>query len=76
LFSFLAFAQIEFQYSPSPRLGKYGDSAGNYEVVSRFSSSTIIPGGNIDLDVFITGYGQIGNSKLFFEISASILDSL
>lgn len=49
-----------------PRIGRNGDLTGRYELVARVHNSISQPGGTIYIEIFISGYGRIDNSKLAF----------
>jgi hypothetical protein len=57
-----------------PMTGLNADSPGNFELISRTSNTVIDPGDEIEIDIFITGYGQIKGGKLAFFPSGKILD--
>lgn len=45
------------------------DAPGNYEIAAKLSKSIVYKGDALDLDIYITGYGIIGNSKIYFLFS-------
>ena len=49
-----------------PRKALGGEAPGSYEVLVRVLRSTVDPGDKIDIQLFITGYGNIGGIKIFF----------
>jgi hypothetical protein len=51
------------------------DAPGNYEVATALSKSRIYEGDSVKLDIFFTGYGIVGNSKIFILLSDSIFSS-
>ena len=58
----------------SPMMGKNFDSPGNYELITRTNKTIINSGGIVIVDILITGYGKIPNSKLVFYPSGEILN--
>lgn len=51
-----------------------GDSEpGKYELVSRVSNTTVDPGDTVTINLYITGYGKIDSSKLFFAPPPDVL---
>jgi len=57
-----------------PMTGEEANSPGNYELISRQNNTILNPGGEMILDILITGYGKITQSKLAFYPSGEILD--
>jgi hypothetical protein len=52
--------------SVKPRHGTGFDKPGRYALVSRVSNTNVSPGDTVTLDLYITGYGRIESSKLYF----------
>lgn len=57
-----------------PRAGKNFESAGSYQLASKVYYNVVDPGGVLEFDQFITGYGLIGNSKIFCFVSDSVFE--
>jgi hypothetical protein len=77
LFSNLAMGQLISSGqldNERPMNGINADSPGNFELISRTSNTVIDPGEEIEIDILITGYGQIKGGKLAFFPSGQILD--
>ncbi|SDY39806.1 hypothetical protein [Hymenobacter psychrophilus] len=55
------------------RRGENGDKTGKYELIARIYDANIDPGDTVVVDIYITGYGQIANSKLALYPPISIL---
>jgi hypothetical protein len=49
-----------------PRSAMFAKEPGNYELAIRALNPEIEPGGTINLEVFITGYGEIKGAKVYF----------
>ena len=58
-----------------PREGLQADSPGSYAPAVRLIRSRVDPGDDLEGDVFITGYGDIGSAKLVFYPSSGLFDS-
>ncbi|NVO85458.1 hypothetical protein [Hymenobacter terrestris] len=56
------------------RRGENGDKTGKYELIARIYDANIDPGDTVVVDIYITGYGKIANSKLALYPPVSILD--
>ncbi len=55
------------------RRGENGDKTGKYELVARIYDANIDPGDTVVVDIYITGYGRIANSKLALYPPVSVL---
>ena len=55
------------------RRGENGTKTGKYELVPRIYDANIDPGDTVVIDLYITGYGRIDNSKLAFYPPIAIL---
>lgn len=58
-----------------PRNGQNADKKGAYDLVARINNAIINRGEYLTVEIFITGYGQIGNSKFVFYPSIDIIDT-
>jgi hypothetical protein len=56
----------------SPLKGQHGDKPGRYQPAARILRPLIDPGDALELEVFITGYGEITLAKLVFYPSPNI----
>ncbi|MCD9506126.1 hypothetical protein [Photobacterium phosphoreum] len=61
-------------FKDKPRTGMYADEIGAYHLASRVFSKTINPGETFKFEQYITGYGDIRNSKIQCYISSEIFD--
>lgn len=59
-------ARSDFSYGSTPRQGEFADKPGRYEPAIRLQKPVINPGDTLEVEVFITGYGNIGPAKLAF----------
>jgi hypothetical protein len=50
----------------NPRVGRDGDKPGKYELIDHIFESSVDPGDTVKIDLYITGYGNITSSKLYF----------
>ena len=57
-----------------PRARSNSEKCGSYTPVSRLSDDAVDPGGTLEIEIFITGYGDIRNPKLAFYFSPSLID--
>src|SRR3989304_6708795 len=49
-----------------PRSAMFAEKPGNYELAVRALNPEVEPGGTINLEVYITGYGEIKGAKVYF----------
>lgn len=74
--SFIILNYFSFgQLLPKARIKKDSNKPGNYEVTMRASKVILNKGDSLSLDIFFTGYGLIGNSKIFLITSDSIFSN-
>lgn len=59
--------------SENTRRGENGNKTGKYELIARIYDANIDPGDLVVVDIYITGYGRIANSKLALYPPISIL---
>ena len=59
----------------TPRRKANYDKEGQYEVVAVANKKQLNKGEYLDVDVYFTGYGEIGLSKVFIVFSQNIVDS-
>jgi len=65
-------ANINLDEMRQPRMKKDWNNPGAYEIVANLSRSSIYKNDTTTLNAYITGYGLIGNCKLFFLTSNPI----
>lgn len=65
-------ANIILDSMVQPRMKKDWDNPGAYEIVANLTRSAIYKNDTTTLNAYITGYGLIGNCKLFFLPSSPI----
>jgi hypothetical protein len=58
-----------------PRCGRESAAPGAYRPVLRLFSQQVNPGEKLRLDVYITGYGEIGPAKLVFYPSLGVFET-
>ena len=51
---------------PLPQNTRFAKQPGEYRLAIRVSQAEIDPGGEVNLEIFITGYGEIRGAKLVF----------
>lgn len=66
------FNSISYDQIKAPLSKIDADKPGNYEVVVRVSRINLYDNDSLIVDLFITGYGRIGNGKLFVIPSGNI----
>lgn len=59
---------------PKARAGKFAEKPGHYEPAIVLFESQVNPGEFVRGEIFITGYGEIGTSKLQFYPSPNVFD--
>lgn len=60
--------------SESPRNAMYAKFPGHYELSARSLNATVNPGESINIEVFITGYGDIKTGKLFTSFPSKFVE--
>ena len=49
---------------PLPQNARFANAPGEYKLAIRVSKAEIDPGGEVNLEIFVTGYGEIRGAKL------------
>lgn len=57
-----------------PRGKKYADAPGAYQLATRVEHNVIDPGEVLNIEQFITGYGNIAQAKIYCLISSQLFD--
>lgn len=57
-----------------PRVGKFADHPGKYRLMHRLNSEQVDPGEVVEIEIYVSGYGQIETSKLVFLVSPKLID--
>lgn len=65
---------LHIYFGAKPRNMQDADSPGHYELVTQLDKGEIDPGDSVTLSIFISGYGNIGESKLVIEKLPAIFD--
>lgn len=58
----------------APRVGANSEKAGAYQIATIISSNVVDPDGMLSFEQFITGYGEIQESKITGYVSSEIFD--
>ncbi len=57
-----------------PRSGEFGNRAGAFSIVPRTSADLVNPGETFEIELYVSGYGEIGPAKLAFYPSPDVFD--
>jgi hypothetical protein len=59
---------------PRPRAKENFDKPGHYEMVAFLNNNEINPGDSVTIEVYFSGYGAIGGSKIYMSFSRNIFE--
>jgi hypothetical protein len=65
---------IDLSKMPNPQNRPNSDRPGSYDLVFRRPKAEVIPGGEVEVAIYITGYGSISDAKLYFVPPTDFLD--